>query len=83
MNNPGYIFKEKDNCHNSNPIIDALPIGGLYCAVGFSGHGFQHGPAVGRLMADLIMDNNTSFDREPFLNRRFAASLKSGEKSVI
>jgi sarcosine oxidase subunit beta len=68
---------------DSNPIIDTLPIGGLYCAVGFSGHGFQHGPAVGQIMADLIIKGETSFDREPFLYKRLEKPLASREKSVI
>ncbi len=68
---------------DSNPVIDVLPIGGLYCAVGFSGHGFQHGPAVGQIMADLILKGETSFDRKPFLYKRFDKPLASGEKSVI
>jgi sarcosine oxidase, subunit beta len=68
---------------DSNPIIDALPIEGLYCAIGFSGHGFQHGPAVGQIMADLILKGEASFDRKPFLYKRFDKPLATGEKSVI
>ena len=38
-----------------HPIIDRLPgIEGVYCAVGFSGHGFKMSPIVGQLMAELI-----------------------------
>ena len=29
-------------------------LGGLYLAVGFSGHGFQHAPIVGTVIAELI-----------------------------
>lgn len=68
---------------DSNPIIDALPVEGLYCAVGFSGHGFQHGPAVGQITADLILKGKTPFDMKPFLYKRFGNPLDSGEKSVI
>jgi sarcosine oxidase subunit beta len=40
-----------------HPIIDALPgVEGLYCAAGTSGHGFKLGPAVGEMMADLIIN---------------------------
>ncbi len=40
-----------------HPIIDRLPaIEGVYCAVGFSGHGFKMSPIVGQLMAELIVD---------------------------
>src|SRR5947199_15928 len=40
-----------------HPILDALPgIEGVYCAVGFSGHGFKMSPIVGELMSELILD---------------------------
>jgi len=29
---------------------------GLYLACGFSGHGFQHAPIVGKLLAEMIVD---------------------------
>lgn len=34
-----------------NPIIGPTPVGGLFLAVGFSGHGFKIAPAVGRVAA--------------------------------
>lgn len=37
-----------------NPIIGPAPVGGLFLAVGFSGHGFKIAPAVGRLAAALL-----------------------------
>ena len=33
---------------------------GLYVACGFSGHGFMHAPAIGRLMAEIILDGHAS-----------------------
>jgi sarcosine oxidase subunit beta len=37
------------------PVIDKIPeVEGFYCAVGFSGHGFKLGPAVGRILAELV-----------------------------
>lgn len=43
------------------PIIGAMPgIEGLYLCAGFSGHGFALGPAIGRLMAELILDGTAS-----------------------
>jgi len=38
---------------------EAPGIAGLYLACGFSGHGFMHSPAVGRLMAELILKGET------------------------
>ena len=38
-----------------HPILDRVPgIEGLYCAVGFSGHGFKLSPIIGATMAELI-----------------------------
>ncbi|MGF1579510.1 MAG: NAD(P)/FAD-dependent oxidoreductase [Gemmataceae bacterium] len=40
-----------------HPIIDKLPgIEGVYCAVGFSGHGFKMSPIVGELVTELVVD---------------------------
>jgi sarcosine oxidase subunit beta len=39
-----------------HPIIGASPVEGLLLANGFSGHGFQHAPVVGKLIAELIVD---------------------------
>lgn len=42
-----------------HPIIGpAVP--GLYLANGFSGHGFQHSPIVGKLLAEMIVDGEAS-----------------------
>lgn len=42
-----------------NPIIGPSPLDGLFLATGFSGHGFKISPAVGRLVADLLIDGKT------------------------
>ena len=40
-----------------HPILGQAPeIGGLYLANGFSGHGFQHAPVVGKLLAEMILE---------------------------
>ncbi|MFO7638079.1 MAG: FAD-binding oxidoreductase [bacterium] len=39
---------------DGNPICGSSSIEGFYVACGMSGHGFMFGPAVGRLMAELI-----------------------------
>ncbi|MGE0717586.1 MAG: NAD(P)/FAD-dependent oxidoreductase [Alphaproteobacteria bacterium] len=47
---------------------------GLFHAFGFCGHGFQLGPGVGDVMAELIATGTTSTPIEPFSVRRFAAA---------
>ena len=56
-----------------HPIIDRLPgIEGVYCAVGFSGHGFKMSPIVGQLMAELIVDGKAAtLDITPLRYARF------------
>ncbi|WHU46898.1 FAD-binding oxidoreductase [Gordonia sp. L191] len=58
-----------------NPIISTGPLGGLVIAAGFSGHGFKISPAVGRLVADLVVDGRSNDPRIPesdFRLSRFA-----------
>ncbi|WP_108661760.1 NAD(P)/FAD-dependent oxidoreductase [Acuticoccus kandeliae] len=45
---------------------------GAYHAFGFSAHGFQLGPGVGSIMAELIVDGRTNAPLEPFSITRFA-----------
>jgi len=58
-----------------NPVIGAGPLDGLFIAAGFSGHGFKISPAVGRLVADLVIDGGSADRRIPeadFRLSRFA-----------
>jgi len=38
-----------------HPVIGTASAPGLFIAAGFSGHGFQQGPVVGKLLAELIV----------------------------
>lgn len=49
-----------DTTPDYNPIIGPSPVDGLFVAVGFSGHGFKMSPAVGRLVAELLLDGDTT-----------------------
>ncbi len=42
-----------------------------YHAFGFSAHGFQLSPVVGRIMSELILDDQTGLPVEPFSIKRF------------
>ncbi len=69
---------------DDNPIIGPLPgIEGLFCAIGFSGHGFQQAPTVGRILSELILDDETSFDLSPFAHNRFGRITGKGETRVV
>ncbi len=57
-----------------HPVLDRVPgVAGLFCAVGFSGHGFKLAPAVGKAMAELILEGRAaSVNLTPFRLSRFA-----------
>jgi sarcosine oxidase subunit beta len=56
-----------------HPILDAVPgVDGLYCAVGFSGHGFKLSPMIGVTVAELIVAGaSSSVDISPLRFNRF------------
>ena len=56
-----------------HPILDAVPgIAGLYCAIGFSGHGFKLSPAIGKAMAELVAEGRgRDIDLTPLRFGRF------------
>lgn len=69
-------------------VADSLPVmgpsgqvDGLYYAFGFSGHGFQLGPGVGDVMAELISTGSTSTHITPFHISRFASSAEPRSKA--
>ncbi len=45
---------------------------GLYLATGLSGHGFGIGPAIGRIMADLLCGRSPGHDLNRFRSERFS-----------
>jgi len=48
---------------DEHAILDWAPgVSGLYLAVGFCGHGFQHSPATGQTVAELLLDGATGID---------------------
>ena len=51
---------------------------GIWHSFGFSAHGFQLGPIVGAITADLITKGTTSLPIEPFSIRRFRAVTQVG-----
>jgi sarcosine oxidase subunit beta len=70
---------------DGNPIVGpAFGVDGLYLINGFSGHGFQHSPAAGRILADVIAGRDPKFDLSPFAADRFAKQqAAAGERYVV
>jgi sarcosine oxidase subunit beta len=61
---------------DEHAIIDYLPgVEGLLCAVGFCGHGFQHSPAAGKVVAELILDGQSSLDISALSLARFQETM--------
>lgn len=55
---------------------------GVFHAFGFSAHGFQLGPVVGGIVADLIAGRDSNLPIEPFAIERFAeAGPSDGDQS--
>lgn len=48
-----------------NPVIARAGVPGLVIAAGFSGHGFKISPAVGELVADLVLEGDSLDPRVP------------------
>lgn len=58
---------------DNHAILGEFPgLKGFFLANGFSGHGFQHSPAVGRVMAELILGEKPSIDISSLSIERFA-----------
>jgi sarcosine oxidase subunit beta len=62
-----------DDTPDYHPVLGTLAAcEGLYCAAGFSGHGFKLSPLVGAWMAQYILTGEQPADMQPFAFERFA-----------
>lgn len=73
------------NTYDQNGILGAHPeIKNLYFANGFSGHGIQQSPAVGKVMSELIVDGYYStLDLTRFAFDRIVNNILLKEKNVV
>ncbi|XP_029030297.1 FAD-dependent oxidoreductase domain-containing protein 1 [Betta splendens] len=73
------------NTLDQNGIIGVHPlITNMYFATGFSGHGLQHSPAVGRAVAELILDGNfTTLDLQEFGFTRILDKEPMLERNIV
>jgi sarcosine oxidase subunit beta len=67
------------------PVIGEAPgVAGFYLANGFSGHGFQHAPIVGKLLAEMIVEGGAhTVDVSSLGLERFARGEVVPEHHVI
>jgi sarcosine oxidase subunit beta len=69
---------------DEHAIVDWLPgVPGVFCAVGFCGHGFQHSPATGNHVAEWLLDGQPSLDLSPFGFARFAGRDTTVRGSLV
>jgi sarcosine oxidase subunit beta len=55
-----------ENTPDLSPIIDKTPVKGFYVACGMSGHGFMFGPAVGKFVSQIILDDSYPYEWSEF-----------------
>jgi len=57
---------------DGNPLCGETPVRGLYVSSGMSGHGFMFAPALGKLMAEQMVNGRASIPLDEFfLSRSF------------
>jgi sarcosine oxidase subunit beta len=71
-----------DMTPDAHPIIGRVA-GGDYCACGFSGHGFMQSPAVGRSVAEELLEGRSALDLSPYGLERFADGAVFPEEVVL
>ncbi len=73
------------NVHDQNAIIGTHPqIKNFYIANGFSGHGLQQSPAVGRAISELIaFGSYQTLDLNKFAYERFDSGMLIKELNVV
>ena len=74
-----------DTTPDHHAIVGAVDeVKGLYLAVGFSGHGFMHSPAIGTSLTEVIVDGAArSVPLEALSLNRFTAGAVVEETNVI
>ena len=58
-------------------------IEGMFHVTGFSGHGFMHAPAAGKVTAEILTGNNPSVDISSYSPERFKSGELVEETNVI
>ena len=70
---------------DAHPIFgQAREVPGFYISAGFSGHGFQHSPAAGKVLSEIILDGAPRTVDVSMLDlERFREGRPVPEKNVV
>ncbi|XP_059960551.1 FAD-dependent oxidoreductase domain-containing protein 1 isoform X4 [Mesoplodon densirostris] len=73
------------NTFDQNGVVGPHPlVVNMYFATGFSGHGLQQAPAVGRAVAEVMLEGRfQTINLSPFLFSRFYLGEKAQEHCII
>jgi glycine/D-amino acid oxidase-like deaminating enzyme len=71
-----------DMTPDAHPIVGPVS-DGVYAACGFSGHGFMQSPAVGRAVAEELLQGRSELDLEPYRLERFESGAVFPEHLVL
>jgi glycine/D-amino acid oxidase-like deaminating enzyme len=72
------------NTLDHNALVGEWPeIAGLFLATGFSGHGLQQGPAVGRYLSELILKQPPKLDLSVFTPARVLENRPLSEAGIV
>ena len=63
---------------DGSPIVDETSVPGYYVSIAMCGHGFMLGPALGKYMAEFMVNQKWLFDMGEFaFNRNFQATAEA------
>ena len=69
---------------DEHAIIDYVPgVEGFLCVIGFCGHGFQHSPAAGKVVTEMVLDGAPSIDISDLGFARFRESAPTWQPPGI
>lgn len=80
----GWAGLYEENTFDGNALLGEWPeLRGFYLANGFSGHGLQQGPAVGRYLAELILGRPHALDLGALHARRVLENRPLCERGLV
>ena len=80
----GWAGLYAENTFDGNAILGEWPeLRGFYLANGFSGHGLQQAPAVGRYLSELILQRKPTLDLSIFTPQRIFVNKPISETGLV